>query len=383
MSNVIHGKNGYLFLAGDQNAVINQHTGDRPLKDRQLAKWKKVFTDRKRYFDKHGIKFYLQVIPDKHPVYSQYLPDDIQLIKKRNIDLFLDNVEPVMQERINYPLDVILSASNMQQVYYKRDSHWTDRGAYISYLELMKIITNDFPNLSILQTPVFTTGTFQGDLARMAGLEAESTDFFNQAKFANTLFDNHVNNTGHIKIFSNSQAKNDLTLLLFGSSSTLYTLKFLTHDIKNIIFYWSGNFDFPAIQYFKPDLIINQIRERHLIRPADDTVGLNTLEMAFVKSFAEIGEAISPVPFNKRLTLENCLAKAGNKSNQAYLKYIKELCTKLGLNQLYEFALNVNRTRYSFRWIRFMVKVKLCMNQIVAGGISKRLNLAIGHQSRH
>ncbi len=63
MTNVINGKNGVLFLAGDHNAVIKQHTGERLLKDRQLTKWKMVFSDRKRSLETIGIKLYLQIVP--------------------------------------------------------------------------------------------------------------------------------------------------------------------------------------------------------------------------------------------------------------------------------------------------------------------------------
>lgn len=237
MTNVINGKNGVLFLAGDQNAVIKQHTGERLLKDRQLEKWKMVFSDRKRSIQTIGIKFYLQIVPDKHPVYREYLPDEFQLIHKRNIDLFLEYVEPVLKARVNYPLSAILSASDQNKIYFKTDSHWTDQGAYIAYLELMKIIKKDLPNISILKDPLFHPGAIQGDLAKLSGVEDnEATEVFNEASSVKTIFNNKVKNTGRIKTFTNAKAKNNNTILVFGSSSTLYTLKFLTHDFKNVIF---------------------------------------------------------------------------------------------------------------------------------------------------
>ncbi|NNE37977.1 MAG: hypothetical protein HKN08_06700 [Gammaproteobacteria bacterium] len=179
--------------------------------------------------------------------------------------------------------------------------------------------------------------------------------------------------------FHNPDAENNLKIMVFGSSSTLNTIKFLNHDFKKIIFYWSGNFDFSAIDEFKPDILINQIRERHLIRPADDTVGFTTTEMAFVKSYYKIGDNISPIPFNQRSTIANCLAKIGNKSNQTYQKHLKKLCEKLGVGPIYKFALNINRKKYSFKKIRILVFFKLLFNQFVSGGITSRLNRLIAH----
>jgi alginate O-acetyltransferase complex protein AlgJ len=375
MTNVVNGKNGFLFLAGDQNAVIKQHTGERLLKDRQLAKWQMVFSNRKRSLEIKGIELYLQIVPDKHPVYPEHLPDEFQLINKRNIDLFLEYVEPVLEERVNYPLSAIVSASDQQQVYFKRDSHWTDRGAYIAYLDLMEIIKKDLPDISILKDPLFNPGTFRGDLARLSGVEAdEATEVFNEVPGVKTIFNNKVKNTGRIKIFTNSQAINNKTILVFGSSSTLYTLKFLTHDFKNVIFYWSGNFDHAAINHYKPDLIINQIRERHLIRPADDVVGFTTTEMAFVKSFATIGEAISPISFNKKAILKNCLAKAGNKSNQVYQKYLNALCERLKLNSIYEFSIKLDRRKYRLWMIRLFINARLFYYPLYSGSLLSRLN---------
>lgn len=59
------------------------------------------------------------MIPDKHAVYTQFLPDDIIFGKRCNIDLFLEAVSPVLQTRLNYPLDVIKAESTQHQVYFK------------------------------------------------------------------------------------------------------------------------------------------------------------------------------------------------------------------------------------------------------------------------
>ncbi len=345
------------------------------LNERQTNKWAKVIQERQRYFDQSNIKYYLQIIPDKHPVYSQFLPDDCILAKTRNIDLFLESVSPILLHRMNYPLDIIITGSAQHQVYFKWDSHWTDRGAYLAYLDLMKMIKHDYPELSILKSPTFKPGKFQGDLARMAEIDIEEpTDFFNQTTSIDISFDNKVKNTGRIISFANPAAKNNLTIMVFGSSSSLFTLKFLNQDFTKVIFYWSGNFDYSAIEHYKPDLIINQIRERHLIRPADDLVGLNTTEMAFVKSFLDIGEAISPIPFNTKSILENCFAKVGNKSNQAYKKYLKTLAEKLKLENIYDYSIKIDRNRFSYRTIHFMVKTRTLANQIYAGTLISRLN---------
>ncbi len=382
MSDLINGKSNYLFLAGNENAVIRQHTGDRLLNERQLTKWVNVIQNRKIYLDKNSINYYLQVIPDKHAVYTQFLPDDIIFAKRRNIDLFLEAVSPVLQTRLNYPLDVIKAESTQHQVYFKWDSHWTDRGAYIAYLELMKIIQEDLHELYIIDNPVFTPGTFQGDLARMAEIETEEpTEFFNQIETVDIAFDNKVKNTGRIKIFTNSSARNNLTLLVFGSSSTLFTLKYLNQDFSKVIFYWSGNFDYSPIMHYKPDIIINQVRERHLIRPADDVIGLNTVEMAFVKSFITSGEAISPITFNKKAALVSCLAKIGNKSNQAYRNYLKVLCDRLHLKDIYQFAITINRNRYSYQAITIMLKIKLFTNQFYFGSLTSRLKKIVSSNS--
>ena len=334
-----------------------------------------VFSDRKRALETKGIKFYLQIVPDKHPVYREQLPDEYQLIHKRNIDLFLEYVEPVLREHVNYPLSAIVSASDQQKVYFKRDSHWTDQGAYIAYLDLMEIIKKDLPNISILKDPLFNPATFRGDLARLSGFDGdEATEVFYEIPSVKIIFNNKVKNTGCIKTFINSQAINNKTILVFGSSSTLYTLKFLTHDFKNVIFYWSGNFDYAAINHYKPDLIINQIRERHLIRPADDVLGFTTTEMAFVKSYAAIGDAISPISFNKKVLLENCLAKAGNKSNQVYQKYLTKLCGRLNLNSIYEFSIKLDRRKYRLWMIRLLINASLLYNQLFSGSILSRLN---------
>ena len=93
---VIRGKEGYLFLAGDQNAVIKQHSGEILLERARLKRWRNLFIGRKKILDSLSCHYYVQIVPDKHCIYRQYLPDKFKISEIQNVDLFLSYIKPIL-----------------------------------------------------------------------------------------------------------------------------------------------------------------------------------------------------------------------------------------------------------------------------------------------
>jgi alginate O-acetyltransferase complex protein AlgJ len=350
LAEVLFGSDGYLFLAGDNNAAIDQHTGKRPITKKQLAEWVDTTTAREKYFEALNIPYYMQIVPDKHSVYSEYLPVNIIKDSKSNASNVIAALTPVISEHLMFAKADLIAAKAGDQVYHKIDTHWTDKGAYIGYLQLVECLRGRFPALSVLETPEYKTKWFGGDLGSMQKLKvsSEAEVLVEHAGYLE-VFNNRVPVTGKIQVYENKFADNDLVLLIFGGSSTVNFLKFITFSFKRVVFCWSGVLDYKLVDYYSPDVVLNQIRERFLIRPADDIVGINPSEAAFIKGFSiepkrNLGFGVQEY---SKLFIQ-CLAKISVKENNAYVKDLKALSKKMGLLPLFYYASSINMNNVEY-----------------------------------
>ena len=238
---VIRGKEGYLFLAGDQNAVIKQHSGEILLERTRLKRWRNLFIGRKKILDSLSCHYYVQIVPDKHCIYRQYLPDKFKISEIQNVDLVLSYIKPILGNRVSFPLAQLVEKSQQEQVYHKTDSHWTDKGSYIAYCELMKLIHHDYPDIEIIKNPHYQLREFTGDLARLIELNHNNKiEFLTRPEGVDISFDNHAKNTGRIRIYENHQIKNNFTAVIFGSSSTNNLIYLLSLIAWLRTLCWSG-----------------------------------------------------------------------------------------------------------------------------------------------
>ncbi len=103
-----------------------------------------------KFCDDNKIKLYILIVPRQ----SEFF--DYPLSEKRNY--LPDGAEEVLEYLRNntgtkfiYPKDEMKEANKETPVYFKTDHHWTKKGAYVGYYELMKEIKKDFPNAPVLE----------------------------------------------------------------------------------------------------------------------------------------------------------------------------------------------------------------------------------------
>lgn len=350
MAEVLFGSEGYLFLAGDNNAVIDQHTGKCAITKSKLVQWAETTKLRKEYFEAVNIPFYMQIVPDKHSVYSEYLPVSIVKDKKSNVSKVISVLDPIINDHLSFAKSDLIAAKSDCQVYHKIDTHWTDKGAYIGYLQIIKCLRGCFPLLTELSKPDYQTKWFGGDLGAMQKLKMSSeAEVLVEHAGHLEIFNNRISVTGKIQVYENEFSNNELVLLIFGGSSTVNFLKFITFSFKKVIFCWSGVLDYKLVEHYSPDVVINQIRERFLIRPANDVTGINPSEAAFIKGFSVDPKRNLGLGGQKYSDLfVQCLTKIPAGENKAYTKDLMELIKRIGLLPLFSYAktIDVDKNNY-------------------------------------
>ena len=189
-------------------------------------------------------------------------------------------------------LDVMLEHKNDEfKIWHKTDSHWSEYGAYLGYVELMNHIAKKYPDAAPRPSSDFefyNKEVYSGDIYHNLGLDP--TDLKETTSFAKFNFDPpHFNpeyKAGHISVYrdddsaepvnervsfdhvTNSNVSGNLPSVYIARDSfevalhAYYTDRFSTATFQHMwVFGW---FDTNAVVNCNPDYIIYVINERNI-----------------------------------------------------------------------------------------------------------------------
>lgn len=143
---VILGKDNWMFHGRTANF---QGTDIFPQSD--LEKMRDNLRRLQHFCDALGIKLYIIVSPYKHHVYPEFYPKNVKRSDKvKRMDLISSYFAAELPDvNFLYLKDTLLDAKKRTKewLYFKTDHHWTDRGAFEAYKEVMKRISKDFPSV--------------------------------------------------------------------------------------------------------------------------------------------------------------------------------------------------------------------------------------------
>lgn len=135
---VIPGREGWLFLnvVGPSGLPAVQ-TGHRA----NVQGWSDALAERRRWLAERGIRYVVAVVPEKSSVYPEYLPEWVRRHPPQDGVAILKETVPIVDL-----LPALLAAkATTPGLYFKRDSHWTDAGAYPAYRELGAVLEREVP----------------------------------------------------------------------------------------------------------------------------------------------------------------------------------------------------------------------------------------------
>lgn len=277
------GKNGYLFLQNDSAQELEIHFNNLCLVDDSFYK----------KYEPIKAKYLLTVFPDKSYVYSDFLPFDVSM-----------KYRPAMEKYVNYLQDHILDGypivKDVEDTFYKLDTHMNNKGALLIYNEFVNKINTLF-GLSILSKQydlmkIETTNNI-GDLMSDANLGQQQFEPTNNTYYKindheqlygnsfipdmktleyinNTLEDKTIDNIGltmdwpmigkYILYKKNDACENKLKVLIFHDSFLLTTLD-LYLNLFYEVYSWKCMFHKELVEVINPDYVFEFRVERFLI----------------------------------------------------------------------------------------------------------------------
>ena len=278
---VMEGRDGFLFMANDNNRVVDQHAGDVALDDAQLDGWRATLERRTGLFAERGCAHVVMVAPDSHALYPENLPASFRPAAQRPVHQLIAHLERMGSPvRIIYPLEEMLGAKPDQLVASRVDSHWTDYGAFLAFRCLMAEAAQAVPTRPVGPGDVvFVDADVTGDLGEKFEPPRKGRQPFGRMRYrtARLMYDNCVEGTGSLAVTHCPPAP-AVTCLLLGDSYSYWLVRFMAECFRRLVFAHAPTLDRALVEVAQPDIAVTVIAERFLVVVPDDERGRSMRE---------------------------------------------------------------------------------------------------------
>ncbi|MCJ2073133.1 hypothetical protein MKK75_30850 [Methylobacterium sp. J-030] len=302
------GKHGCLFLLQGTNNVKSQYVNS-PEAQFFLIHWRLMILQRERRLRALRIPYKHIMMPEKITIYDNDLKDiDIDWRMSPGYRLYHRDeyykVFPLRRLRIDQYLrrrarwrgtlieliGPMRSRRDEQNLFYRTDSHLSFAGRIVAYREICRAI-NAEPVRDFWERPTTYHAGWAGDLGsafdppRYEGTTLHHIQRDAVRVYASPIV-NHMErrgldgtlHTGAHVIYQNARATDPRRVVLFGDSYANFMPIGLTimlaETFRELHFIWSTQLDYGYIERVRPDLVLTEMSERFVFRPADDAWNL-------------------------------------------------------------------------------------------------------------
>ena len=160
------GKDNWLFLGNSyDNTVAKLKLAVIP-NEQQVNEVRESFSKVSEAGAKFGTKTVLIVGPDKSNIYPEYLPEGLIPSETKYSSFFLNKLREIPSLTVYDPTNDLLAAKGTEgTLYWKTDTHWNNKGAYLTFTGFAKLLNLQPPTVTFKQGL-----TYSGDLIRISKL---------------------------------------------------------------------------------------------------------------------------------------------------------------------------------------------------------------------
>jgi len=256
---VLAGKDGWYFLGNHNNELFNDSFGNHSFSMIELEEIKKNIQSTREELASRGIDFYIVVPPNKHRVYSEKLPYQLQQNTTR-----LEALNSYLKKEIDFEIidlrDTLVANKNNQLLYYKTNTHWNDIGAFIGYQKTINAIDPNIPKVNISNYNIDYDSQILGDITNMINLKNNEREVKLIKKTSSKV--KPIKSTYQFKRFMN-YSKNRVMVMYRDSFSDAW-IPFFNESFRETIYLRGYHINYGFIDHKKPDIVIFEIVERNL-----------------------------------------------------------------------------------------------------------------------
>ncbi len=279
-ANVLEGKDGWFFLnrKWDGDPVADYRNLDL-YSEGKLLLATLLFAARTHWLKSQGVEYVFFFAPNKHTIYSEYLPDyirkegDISALDqlddalRRHTDVNFVDLRPTLLQSKDEAVKYWKDSKEEAALYYKMDSHWNSGGADIAQFAIAERISHLFPGRIIpAKRPLedFIIRRFVGDITLiMGGNEKEAygpalmQGTCTPLSFMDYLQRHHVTEC----------PRGQLDAIVFNDSFLPPLKPYFSDYFRRTVYRWEQMQEAVVareMQVRKPDIVIEQRAERFL-----------------------------------------------------------------------------------------------------------------------
>jgi alginate O-acetyltransferase complex protein AlgJ len=178
VTDVIVGRNGWLFFSNPADGLdIRNFSGHWPHEPAAVDGWLSGQEGRRRQYARLGARYLIAVAPDKQSLYPEFVPfrygppapgvmGELLARVSSYPDLPILDLRPALRE-------------GGGELYYKGDTHWNGRGAFIAASVIADRLRRDLPSVGVIRESEYAVAESVrdvGDLTNMMGLGLPAND---------------------------------------------------------------------------------------------------------------------------------------------------------------------------------------------------------------
>ncbi len=275
-----YGQNGWIFYdsikANNGNTLVDYYA-EVYFDDEDLAKMAKGINMAYDFYAKRGIKYVIFVAPNKENVYSEFMPERMQRIRKSEISRMDHAVEYLKKhtkaEIINAKPAMLAAKKDVEQnLYFKKDTHWNYIGGYVGFEQLAQGLRH----LGVpLKVPALEKLHIDKGKLRDMDMEAGAQEWTYEVSYQQKVLPQCQPNVknGDITDCLASQGERPERLLVWVDSFAEGMLPYLSRAFKTSYYAPAGLKKLSEIEAIvnetKPDVVVDELIERYFSRFAN------------------------------------------------------------------------------------------------------------------
>jgi len=161
------GEKGWLFLGNAYDNTVAKLKLAAPADTNDIAREARVFAKLAAAAETTSTSVALLIGPNKSSIYPEFLPDEIEPSLTRYVTYFTDQMNAIANLTVIDPAEELLRLKEGSGLlYYRTDTHWNDKGAFLAFSILAERMGWPVPEVS------FKAGEPRfGDLIAISELE--------------------------------------------------------------------------------------------------------------------------------------------------------------------------------------------------------------------
>lgn len=293
LSDEIHeGLDGWLFLVGGRNEVIDLYTTEDAFSRNLASEWITLLRRRVTKATELGASYYHLVAPEKLTIYPDYFGTKLRHFSACPSHRFGRAIaETELKGHLIELLPFFQRQRELFKLYWQTDTHWTFHGCYCAYQMLCSYMgiqpNSDLASGTVRSAPLLL------DLG--SKLEPPIAEIYTYVDFvrnsrrvsANAIVNfkekNGIDSAYHVGtnvVFVNCDPSAiKKCVVLFGDSFSEYRPHLLTgmlaETFREMHFVWSASIDWDYVARVRPDILVTETAERFMRTVPDDEFDLD------------------------------------------------------------------------------------------------------------